>query len=105
MVLERAGYTVVAARDGREGVELFQANVGSIALVLLDVAMPGMSGGEAFDRMHAIRPGVRVLVSSGFEETGVLREFSGKPIAGLIPKPYMPAKLVEAIAQILRPGE
>ena len=60
--LKDGGYTVLAARDGEEAVEMFQEHRDSIALVLLDVVMPRMSGHEAHRRIrglaHADQSGV-----------------------------------------------
>jgi PAS domain S-box-containing protein len=100
--LERAGYAVVLAEDGREAVELFARIGHQIALVLLDMHMPEIAGMDVLQNLEAIRPDVRVLVSSGYSEVEVLRSFSGKgPVGGFIQKPYKSSRLLEAVEAVL----
>ena len=69
-VLELLGYTVLTAGSGKEAVDVFRKQKGRIDLVILDMIMPQMSGGEAFDMLKDIDPEVRVLLSSGYSITG-----------------------------------
>jgi PAS domain S-box-containing protein len=85
--LEKRGYTVLVASNGREGVDLF-SNVPSIALVILDLTMPVMNGDEALRRMRQARPGVPVIVSSGYTEAETMKRFRGEPAVSFIQKPY-----------------
>ena len=87
-MLERCGFTVVLAENGKEGVELFQVLAEKVAAVLLDMTMPVMDGEEAFSRLRAIRPDIRVILSSGYNEVEAVRRFTGKGLAGFIQKPY-----------------
>jgi len=93
-VLESAGYLVLEAEDGEEAVELYRASPRPIDLVILDLTMPRMSGKDAFRRMADRDPGVRVLLSSGYTADG-LSDTDG--ILGLLPKPYRPAELLDAV--------
>jgi DNA-binding NtrC family response regulator len=101
--LERYGYRILMARDGREAIELFREVPQEIALVLLDLTMPYMNGEEVLREMQAIRPPVRVLLSSGFNEVEAVRRFTGKGLAGFIQKPYTSMALAEKIKQVLQP--
>src|SRR5262249_39164287 len=83
-MLERYGYTVVLAENGKEGVELFQVLAEKVSAVLLDMTMPVMNGEEAFSRLIAIKPDVKVVLSSGFNEVEAVRRFIGKSLAGFI---------------------
>ena len=69
-VLERLGYTVILAEDGLEAVNLFKAYQSRIDLVILDLVMPRFSGRDALDRMRAIRPDLRALFVTGYDEVG-----------------------------------
>jgi CheY-like chemotaxis protein len=100
-MLERHGYTVVLAENGKEGVELFQVLSEKVSLVLLDMTMPVMGGEEAFSRMKSIRPDVKVILSSGYNEVEAVRRFTGKGLAGFIQKPYSSIALGEKIRTIL----
>jgi two-component system, cell cycle sensor histidine kinase and response regulator CckA len=60
------GYEVLAARDGAEAIQLFKLNADEIDLVLLDVVLPSHSGPEVYSQICAIRPGTKVIFSSGY---------------------------------------
>jgi PAS domain S-box-containing protein len=100
-MLERKGYQVLLAENGREAVDLFREQAGRIALVLLDLTMPVMSGDQAIRHLHAIRHDVPILVSSGYPEDEVARRFSGARVRGYVRKPYTSATLIEKIQAAL----
>src|SRR6266540_443790 len=64
LVLERAGFEVLAAEDGTDGVEIFTRERDRIGLVVLDVMMPRMGGQEAFHRIMELDPAARILIST-----------------------------------------
>lgn len=66
-------------------------------LVLLDLAMPGMSGEDVFRRIRLIQPDIPVLLTSGFSRVAAVRHFAGKGLAGFIQKPYSTRELVEQV--------
>jgi PAS domain S-box-containing protein len=95
--LERYGYTVLVAENGRRAVELFEQSHNQIAAVLLDMTMPVMSGEETLRRLKEIHPSVPVILSSGFNEVEAIRRFHGQGLAGFLQKPYTAATLAEKI--------
>jgi PAS domain S-box-containing protein len=95
--LERAGLSVLCARDGREAVETFRKHQGEIRAVLLDRTMPDMSGEEAFDRIRRVRSDARVVLVSGYSEERAARHFADKDLAGFLKKPFLPETLLERI--------
>jgi len=99
--LERFGYEVVLAEDGRQGVEAFRRMADRISVVLLDMTMPVMSGEEAFRELRMIRSDIKVILSSGYNEVEAIRHFAGKGLAGFIQKPYTSARLAEAVRSVL----
>ena len=99
--LEMAGFTVILAENGRAGVEQFRTHAAEITAVLLDMTMPDLSGEEVFREMRAIRPEVRVILSSGYNEQDTISHFQGKGLAGFIQKPYRPTELIEKVREIL----
>lgn len=101
-MLERHGYTVVVADDGQKALELFQVLADKVALVLLDMTMPVLSGEETFRLMKNTRPGIKVLLSSGYNESEAIRRFTGKGLAGFIQKPYSSTALQEKVGYILK---
>ncbi len=99
--LERAGYTVLDARNGKEAVRLFEAHADEIALAVLDVVMPELSGRQAHDRMKEIRPDVRVLFSSGYSHSDIHTRFVLDEGLQLIQKPYSPDDLIRRAREVL----
>jgi PAS domain S-box-containing protein len=99
--LEHFGYTVTLARDGQEAIDLFTRAPDRFDLIFLDLTMPVMNGEEVFRRLQVLRPGVPVLLSSGFNETSAVRHFAGKGLAGFIQKPYSTRSLAERIKAAL----
>ena len=104
MMLEKIGFQVLAASDGREALQLFKARGGGVECVLLDLTMPGMKGNEVLAELRRMRPGVRVIVSSGFEAKDVLARFEGGEEVGFIQKPYTQAKLAEVLSRAMGTG-
>lgn len=100
-MLSRAGYEVVTAVDGKEGVELFSQRPEEIDVVLLDMTMPRMDGVTAFMEIRKIRPDARVILSSGYNEHEAASRFAGKGLAGFIQKPYTSDILLEKIGESL----
>jgi len=100
-ILEQSGFSVITAADGEEGLAKFRQNPDT-SLVLLDLTMPRMSGDEVFRELRKIKPTVRVLLSSGYNEQDTTSRFAGKGLAGFIQKPYGAEQLVEAVRQVLQ---
>lgn len=100
-MLERYGYSVVLAENGREAVELYKVLGGKIDVVLLDMTMPVMGGEEAFRQLKMLRPDVRVILSSGYNEVEAVRRFTGKGLAGFLQKPYSAVTLANRIRSVL----
>jgi signal transduction histidine kinase len=98
---ESAGFLVLAARNGREGVELFREYKDEIAAVLLDLTMPEMGGEEAFREIRGIRPDARIVLSSGYSAKSVARRLAQKRFTGFIQKPYEEADLIEKLREVL----
>jgi PAS domain S-box-containing protein len=87
-MIRRLGYTVLTARSGREALERYAEHQAGIRLVILDMIMPEMSGGELFDRLKALNPAVKVLLASGFSMQGQAREIMQRGCGGFIQKPF-----------------
>jgi PAS domain S-box-containing protein len=98
-VLEEYGYRVLEARDGEDALEVAAAHEGPIDLLLTDVVMPRMNGGELATRLLADRS-VRVLYMSGYTETTMLQG-TRVPGTGFLQKPFSPAALARAVREVL----
>jgi PAS domain S-box-containing protein len=92
-VLENAGYRVIAARDGVEAVRLFKNKRRSgIALVLLDLVMPGLGGRDAYAEIVRVSPGQPVLFTSGYSE-----HLASTDAATVLAKPFRPGQLLRLV--------
>ncbi len=100
-ILERYGYTVYTAENGKEGVDLFRVMGKKISAVILDMTMPVMSGAETFRELKKIDPDTPVILSSGYNEVEAVQRFTGKGLAAFIQKPYSAASLIERVRRVL----
>lgn len=100
-ILEQQGFEVIVAKDGQEGVDLFAQNAEKVALVLLDMTMPKLSGEEAYREIRRVRSDVPVVLSSGYNEQDATERFAGKGLAAFLQKPYSPTDLLETTYNIL----
>jgi PAS domain S-box-containing protein len=94
-VLERGGLRVCLAGDGREAISAFAAMKGEIDAVLLDMTMPHLRGDEVYRELRRIRPDVRVVLSSGFSDPGLVADIGGE--VGFLAKPWTPQQLLAAV--------
>jgi CheY-like chemotaxis protein/two-component sensor histidine kinase len=93
--LERQGFSVLLAGDGNSAVEVFEANRDSISAVLLDMTMPGRGGTEVYHILKRARPDLPIVLSSGYNESDVLRSFPGCNGISFLQKPYTSQRLIE----------
>ena len=99
--LKRLGYNPLIASNGREAVRIYEANKDRIDLVVLDMIMPGMSGGETFVCIKEINPDVKVLLSSGYSIDGQATEILNQGCSGFIQKPFKMKELSKKLRDIL----
>jgi PAS domain S-box-containing protein len=100
-MLESLGYTVLTASGGWEAIEIFDTEYGRIDMVILDMIMPDLGGGPVFDHLKAVKPEVKVLLSTGYSITGQAQEILSRGCAGFIQKPFNINDLSEKIREIL----
>ncbi len=101
--LTAAGYRVYIACDGVEAIERLHLHVRDVDAVLLDMTMPRLGGEEAFRELRKIKPGVQVLLSSGYNEQDATSRFAGRGLAGFLQKPYTAGELVERVRALFVP--
>jgi CheY-like chemotaxis protein len=95
------GYRLYVAGSGQAAIAIYMEKQHEIDLVILDMIMPGISGGETFDRLRAINRKVRVLLSSGYSEDGHAREILDRGCNGFIQKPFAFQSLSQKVREIL----
>jgi CheY-like chemotaxis protein len=103
-LLEVMGYRVLTATDGKEAVEVYKKNRDETDIVLLDMVMPNMGGGQAYDRMKEINPDIKVLLSSGYGIDGEATQILERGCDGFIQKPFSVMDLSQKLRQILDRG-
>jgi len=98
-ILEQAGFTVRAAGGGVEAMRLLRESPDAVDCVLLDMTMPDMSGAQTLQELKRIRPGLRIVLSSGYTQEEATLAIEGA--SAFIQKPYRPADLVAALRRAL----
>jgi len=103
-ILKSMGYKVLTARSGREAVEIFdraQYLTSAPDLIILDMIMPEMGGGETYEKLKGINPQVKVLLSSGYGIDGQATEILKRGCDGFIQKPFNIKELSQSIRRVL----
>jgi CheY-like chemotaxis protein len=100
-MLDKMGYEVLTAHRGKEAIEVYKQNKERVAIVILDLIMPEMSGGEVYDRLKEINPKVKVLLSSGYSLKGQAADILRRGCNGFIQKPFRVSELSNKIKEIL----
>jgi PAS domain S-box-containing protein len=103
--LEERGYRVLLAENGQQGIAVLAAHP-EVRAVVLDLAMPVMSGDTAGPMMRSLRPDVPLILSSGYSESGALERVGAHVVTGFLEKPYRADVLVAKVEEVLhfRPG-
>ncbi len=100
-ILEMSGYTVLEANSGRAALSLSQQASGPIHLMLTDVVMPGLSGGETAQLLRAQRPGIKVLFMSGHTEKSIVNHGVLEQGVAFIQKPFRRDLLLLKVREVL----
>lgn len=100
-MLRKLGYTVLTAGEGEEAIRVFRENQGAISLVILDLVMPEMGGGEVYDRLKAIDPSLKALLSSGYSIDGQASEILQRGCNGFIQKPFDLVSISNKVRELL----
>jgi CheY-like chemotaxis protein len=100
-MLNHLGFEVLQAAGGEETLRVYEKNQDRITLIILDLIMPDLSGGEVFDRLKAMNPHVKVLLSSGYTMDDRTQEILERGCSGFIQKPFKISDLSTSIQRIL----
>jgi PAS domain S-box-containing protein len=96
-LIERAGFSVILATNGREAIDQYDAHAADIVAIFLDLTMPVLGGDAALDELMQREPPPRVVLTSGFSEEETAARFVGRDLAGYLRKPYRVADLIAAL--------
>jgi PAS domain S-box-containing protein len=100
-LLEYLGYQIYTAGSGQEAIAVYAEKRNEIDLVILDMILPGMSGGETFDRLREIDPEIQVLLCSGYSIEGEAQQIMNRGCNGFIQKPFQQKSISQKIREIL----
>jgi|GEM_PF-574211 len=100
-MLERLGYTVMAARSGKAAFDLYGEKKEEIDLVLLDMIMPEMSGEKVFQILHEMNPNVKVILLSGYSINGRAQNIIDSGCNGFLQKPVSLSELSQKVHEVL----
>jgi CheY-like chemotaxis protein len=100
-LLEEQGYTVQSATEGEEALALLRASGDSISLLLTDVVMPKLGGGELVKQVRAVRPEMRVLYMSGYTSGAISKQGVLEAGSSLLEKPFTGEQLARAVRRAL----
>jgi PAS domain S-box-containing protein len=100
-IVSGLGYEALIALGGKEAVEIFSANPGRIDLVIMDMVMPGIGGDQAVEMMRAIDPHIKVIMVSGYLESGSSKTVSQQQSGAFLQKPFRVDALSKTIRELL----
>jgi len=100
-LLERLGYRVITAKDGKQAIDIVVKKGDGIDLVILDMIMPEMGGDKAFDLIREIQPAMPVILSSGYSLEGQANAIMRRGCNEFIPKPFTISELSQKVRKIL----
>jgi CheY-like chemotaxis protein len=98
--LKRSGYLVLEARTGMEAINIVENYHGNIDLAILDIVLPDMEGKTVYPLLMEARPGLKVIVCSGYSIDGPAQDILDAGAQGFIQKPFSPAALFEKIKEV-----
>jgi two-component system, cell cycle sensor histidine kinase and response regulator CckA len=100
-ILEREGYTVIEARDGREAIRVAAGYPSRIDLLITDMVMPNLGGSELFAHLRLLRPDLRVLFVSGYTDEDLIRRGLEDAGSAFLQKPFTAKALAAAAKESL----
>jgi CheY-like chemotaxis protein len=100
-ILRKAGYTVLTAYNGKEALDLYRSNKGTISLVILDLIMPEMGGKQCLEELLRIDPQVKTLIASGFAANRQTTEALERGARGFVDKPYNMNQVLQVVRELL----
>ncbi|MGD8242062.1 MAG: PAS domain S-box protein [Desulfobacterales bacterium] len=101
-MLKKLGFQVLEACSGRDAIRVFRENLGKIDLVILDMIMPDLGGGEVYDHIRDIQPDVKAILATGYSIDGEAARILKRGCDGVIQKPFSIDRLSRIIHSVLK---
>jgi two-component system cell cycle sensor histidine kinase/response regulator CckA len=102
-MIVRMGFNVMTAANGHTALDIFKEMNAAICIAILDIQMPDMDGKQIFLEMKQLKPDLKVLISSGYDQKTALTELGSNEPDGFIQKPYGFTALRKKIMEIMEP--
>jgi len=99
-MLRKLGFTVLSVDNGKDAIKIYQDHKNHIDLIILDMVMPGMNGGDVYDFVKQIKPDAKVILSSGYSMDGSAKEIIDRGCDGFIQKPFNMLQLSTKIYEV-----
>ena len=100
-ILGGYGYSIMEAESGEQAISLYRDRGHDVDLVVLDLLMPGMDGGQALEEIRKLNPDVRCIISSGFGTDQIDKKRLNGPFIRFVPKPYTATQLLTQVRDLL----
>jgi CheY-like chemotaxis protein len=104
-VLEEAGYRVLVATNGREAVEMYRDRWKEIALVVLDLVMPEMDGGQAYMQLRSINPEIKAFFCTGYTQDAIITGLLEEHRLQALEKPFKPPVFLRMVRETIADGK
>jgi|GEM_PF-693013 len=99
--LTNSGYKALTANSGEEALEVYKDRADEIALVILDLSMPGMGGHKCLGELHSLAPALKVIVATGYSRDADLNESTSAVASALLSKPFSKNELLKTVRKVL----
>ncbi|HEY2986134.1 MAG TPA: response regulator [Candidatus Binatia bacterium] len=99
--LEKRGYHVLEARDGLQAIATYREHKDEIALVVLDMGLPKMSGWEVFQRLKEINPDLKAIATSGYIDPDLKERMLQDGVKAVVSKPFPPVEMLKVIRSVI----
>lgn len=101
-MFESMGFSCITARNGEEGIKLYQERKAEIRLVVLDIELPGISGEKVYETLKDINPDIKVLLVSGYGKEYLETFFFKQKLVHFVSKPFQLSKLNQTVDQLMQ---
>jgi DNA-binding NtrC family response regulator len=100
-ILTAGGLNAIGTGSGQEGIAAYMARQQEIALVILDMRLPGMDGPAILKALRRINPSLKAIISSAYDEQEIKRGFNGEPVSSILRKPFDAEELLSTVRTAL----
>lgn len=100
-MLSKNGYTILTAGSGEDGLSIYADHKSAIAVIILDLIMPGMGGKQCMAEILKLDPAAKILISSGYTMDDPRRDATLSKARGYIPKPYNFREMLRTIREVI----